>query len=65
MSVSIALTVNGKTVSATVDRTWAALNDPEVLKACIAGCESLERSGDDSRTAQLAVRVGPKWRWSS
>ena len=24
------------------DKGWAALNDPEVLKACIPGCQSLE-----------------------
>lgn len=46
-------------IAAPVERTWAALNDPEVLKACIAGCESLERTGDDAYTAQLTVRVGP------
>jgi hypothetical protein len=39
--------------------TWAALNDPEALKACIAGCESLERTGDDAFDAVVAVRVGP------
>jgi uncharacterized protein len=42
-----------------VESTWAALNNPEVLKACITGCESLERSGDDSYQALVAVRVGP------
>jgi carbon monoxide dehydrogenase subunit G len=41
------------------ERTWAALNDPEVLKACIAGCESLERTGDDAFAALVAVKVGP------
>ena len=41
------------------EATWAALNDPEVLKACIAGCESLERSGDDGFVALVALRVGP------
>jgi carbon monoxide dehydrogenase subunit G len=45
-------------IPASVDQTWAALNDPEVLKACIAGCESLERS-DDGFKALVAVRVGP------
>ncbi len=39
--------------------TWAALNDPETLKACIAGCESLERTGDDAYTAVVALKVGP------
>jgi carbon monoxide dehydrogenase subunit G len=46
-------------IPASVDTTWAALNDPEVLKACIAGCESLERTGDDSLTAVVALKVGP------
>ena len=41
------------------DKTWAALNDPEMLKACIAGCESLERTGDDAFAALVAVKVGP------
>ena len=46
-------------IPAPVPATWAALNDPETLKACIAGCESLERVGDDGFTALVAVRVGP------
>ena len=46
-------------IPASVDATWAALNDPQALKACIAGCESLERTGDDAFTAVVAVKVGP------
>jgi hypothetical protein len=46
-------------IPASVERTWAALNDPEILKASITGCESLEKSGDDQYQALLAVRVGP------
>ncbi|WP_295645718.1 carbon monoxide dehydrogenase subunit G [uncultured Methylibium sp.] len=46
-------------IPAPVDRTWAALNDPEILKACIAGCESLERIGEDQFDATVAVKVGP------
>jgi carbon monoxide dehydrogenase subunit G len=46
-------------IPAPVAATWAALNDPETLKACIAGCESLERTGDDAYTAVVALRVGP------
>ena len=46
-------------IPASVATTWAALNDPEVLKACIAGCESLERTGDDAMTAVVALKVGP------
>lgn len=46
-------------IPASQDKTWAALNDPEILKACIAGCESLERTGDDAFAALVAVKVGP------
>ena len=38
---------------------WDALNDPEVLKASIPGCESLEKTGDDQMTARASVKVGP------
>ena len=38
---------------------WEALNDPEVLKASIPGCESLERSGDDAFTAKVVLKIGP------
>ena len=46
-------------IPAPVATTWAALNDPDTLKACIAGCESLERTGDDAFSALVAVKVGP------
>lgn len=48
-----------KLIPAPIDKTWAALNDPEVLKGCIFGCESLERVGDDGFAAVMAVKVGP------
>jgi uncharacterized protein len=46
-------------IPADVPSTWAALNDPSVLKDCIAGCESLERTGENSFVAVVAVKVGP------
>ena len=46
-------------IPADVPGTWAALNDPAVLKDCIAGCESLERSGEYGFLAVVAVKVGP------
>lgn len=46
-------------IPAPLDATWAALNDPEVLKDCIAGCESLERTAPDAYAAVVAVKVGP------
>lgn len=38
---------------------WEALNDPEVLKASIPGCESLEKTADDQMKATAGVKVGP------
>jgi carbon monoxide dehydrogenase subunit G len=38
---------------------WQALNDPEVLKASIPGCESLEKTSDTEMRATAAVKIGP------
>lgn len=38
---------------------WDALNDPEVLKACIPGCEELERTSDTGFAAKVKAKVGP------
>jgi uncharacterized protein len=50
---------NTRIVPAPIDAVWDALNDPEALKACIPGCESLERTGDDEWQATMAAKVGP------
>jgi uncharacterized protein len=46
-------------IPADVARTWSALNDPDTLKACIPGCESLTRTGDNSFESVMAVKIGP------
>ena len=38
---------------------WDALNDPEMLKACVPGCESIEKSGDNAYQVLMVARVGP------
>ena len=48
-----------RVIPAPVEATWAALNDPDTLKGCIAGCESLERTGDDAYVAVVAMKIGP------
>ena len=40
-------------------QVWDALNDPEVLRASIPGCESVEREGEDQFKARVAVKIGP------
>ncbi|MEJ1995720.1 MAG: carbon monoxide dehydrogenase subunit G [Limibacillus sp.] len=41
------------------EKVWEALNDPEVLKQSIPGCQSLEKDGDDSFSAKVKAKVGP------
>lgn len=38
---------------------WEGLNDPDVLRQCIPGCQSLERESDDRLKATVAIKVGP------
>jgi len=38
---------------------WAALNDPEVLKQSIAGCEELVKTSDTEFEAKVTAKVGP------
>jgi uncharacterized protein len=38
---------------------WDALNNPEVLRASIPGCETLEKTADDQMKATASVKVGP------
>ncbi len=40
-------------------KVWALLNDPSVLKACIPGCESLEKTGDNGFAAVVKTKIGP------
>jgi len=40
-------------------KVWDALNDPEVLRLCIPGCESLEKTSDTDLKATAAVKIGP------
>ncbi|WP_449256692.1 SRPBCC family protein [Bosea sp. (in: a-proteobacteria)] len=46
-------------IEAPVAAVWAALNDPEVLKRCIPGCETLEKQSDTQMSATVTLRVGP------
>lgn len=41
------------------DQVWAALNDPEILKACIPGCDSLEMTSPTDMTAKVTLKIGP------
>ncbi len=41
------------------EKVWAMLNDPEVLKACIPGCESLDVIGENEFQAVATNKIGP------
>jgi uncharacterized protein len=56
----MAMTMTGQvTLPADRPKVWALLNDPEVLKASIPGCESLERVGDNGFAAVVKTKIGP------
>jgi uncharacterized protein len=40
-------------------KVWEALNDPEILKQCIPGCEEIQKLSDTEMTAKVRARVGP------
>ena len=41
------------------EAVWKALNDPEILKQCIDGCEELAKTSDTEFIAKVTARVGP------
>jgi carbon monoxide dehydrogenase subunit G len=56
----MAMTMTGEIqLAASREAVWARLNDPAVLKACIPGCEDLERADDQGFRAVAKVKVGP------
>lgn len=56
----MAMTMNGEVVlPAPRETVWAKLNDPEVLKACIPGCQSLDMASPTEFAAVAKVKVGP------
>ena len=56
----MAMTMKGE-VALPADRqtVWDKLNDPEVLKLCIPGCQELEKTSETSFRAIAKIKVGP------
>lgn len=46
-------------IPAAPETVWAALNDPEVLKACINGCERMEKTDPSHFAAAVTLKIGP------
>jgi carbon monoxide dehydrogenase subunit G len=56
----MAMTMTGQVqLPAPKDVVWAKLNDAEVLKACIPGCEELVKLSDTEMTAVAVTKIGP------
>lgn len=46
-------------INASREKVWAGLNDPEILKKSIPGCEEIDQTSDTSFTAKVTAKVGP------
>ena len=46
-------------IAAPRQAVWNALNDPEILKQCITGCEEVKKKSDKEFEAKVTARVGP------
>jgi hypothetical protein len=46
-------------IPASQAETWKALNDPEFLKECVPGCETIDRVAENEYAVAMTARVGP------
>lgn len=46
-------------IEASREAVYAALNDVDVLRQCIPGCESIEKTSETEMNAKVTLRVGP------
>ncbi|MDA3889558.1 MAG: carbon monoxide dehydrogenase subunit G, partial [Allgaiera sp.] len=50
---------NTQVIAAPRADVWAAINDPEVLKRCIPGCDEVTRVSDTEMDAKITLKIGP------
>ena len=48
-----------RALAVTQQQAWDALNDPQVLKTCIPGCDKVQATGDNQYAVGVAVKIGP------
>ena len=48
-----------RTLQVTQQQAWEALNDPDILKACIPGCQKFEPAGDQKFAVAAGIKMGP------
>ena len=46
-------------IAAARETVWKALNDPDILRQCIPGCEEVQKVSDTELTAKVVAKVGP------
>lgn len=46
-------------IAAPREKVWAALNDPEILRQCIPGCQTLEQKSPTELAATVKLKIGP------
>lgn len=46
-------------IPASREAVWKALNDIDVLKQCIPGCDEIEQKSDTEFSAKVTAKVGP------
>jgi uncharacterized protein len=50
---------DSQTIPASREKVWAALNNPDVLRQCIPGCQTLDMASPTEMTAIVVIKVGP------
>ena len=46
-------------INAPRQKVWEALNDPEVLRQAIPGCQEIEKTSDTEMSATVKIKIGP------
>jgi len=46
-------------IEASREKVWEGLNNPEILKQCIPGCEAIELVSPTEMTAKAVLKIGP------
>jgi carbon monoxide dehydrogenase subunit G len=56
----MAMVIEGEErIEAPIETVWKALNDPEILKDCIPGCQELEKKSETEFAAVVSLKIGP------
>jgi uncharacterized protein len=48
-----------RALAVTQAQAWEALNDPQVLKLCIPGCDRIDSNGPDAYAIGMGLKIGP------